>query len=151
MPSWSLFVYYYYYYLIKISILNFVLVRKEKEEGRRVSHRIFPWQIGDSPRASYPARWHTVPAAEPSVGQALGLRSVSVQTPRAPRRAGKAERRLLPRLSPGLCFPTPAGVGPRSDGADYRAAPSGSRRAAPSLARNRPLPPACNQPCPPPS
>lgn len=49
---------------------------EKREEGRRVSHRIFPWQIGDSPRASYRAHWHSVPAAERSVGQALGLRSV---------------------------------------------------------------------------
>ena len=78
----SFFFFNYYYYLIKNSILTFVLVRKEKEEGRRVNHRIFPWQTGHSPRASYRARWHTVPAAERP--RRPGPRAeVSIRAPRA--------------------------------------------------------------------
>lgn len=100
MPSWSLF-FNYYYYLIKSSILNFVLVRKEKEEGRRVCHRIFPWQTGDSPRASHRARWHTVPA-----GQALGLRSVFER----PELSVELGRRGV--SSPALSRPLPPDPGP---------------------------------------
>lgn len=150
MPSWSLFL---FYLINKSSILNFNLVRKEEEEGRRVSHRISPWQTGESPRALRRAGLHLMPRVE-NLGSPVPRRSSVFDSPELSARVG----RFLPRLFLGLgtCGPGRgsgrADRGPRCRRADHRAARAGRGAAPagrPSWHVTRPRPRACNQSCPP--
>lgn len=110
-----------------------------------MSHRIFPWQTGDSPRAFYSARLHIMCAVEYFLGQALQRSSV-FDCVELSAELGR-QRGFFPGFlgfranGPWL---TREERWPRRRSANYSAALArargGSRRAAPAWHVTRPLP-----------
>ena len=133
-------------------ILHFVMLREEEEEGRKVRHRISPWQSGESPGALCPASLHVTPGIEYFGCPALRRRCyLTAQSSLRSWKGKEVSSPALPRARNQRTWP---GISrdARRPHAEYRgararrgAAPAGG----PAWHVTRPRPGACNQSCPP--